>query len=162
MDVPRESAKNVDFHSKEYIVRVSGRRRDLLKDDMNICTDTLEKEMRHPVSFSQNGFPLTTKPARSVEVLRVFLSECQTRAPKDSGLFTAVVRVVLTEGKNRQIRRIMQRSGLKVKALHRKSMAAGILTEAKVPRPGDVCYLSNDDAVRLRNGLSISLEAAPV
>lgn len=152
--VKKETKKATIFHTKEYVVTVSGGRRGDLLDGDRAARNRFEKEMALPLTFSQKGFSLSTKPALSVNIESVWQEPHQKRAPKECGLFTANVKVILAEGKNHQVRRICYRSGLKVKGLHRRSIA-GILNDKKVPRPGDVRWLSDVDIRELRSGLGL-------
>ncbi|OGU43573.1 MAG: hypothetical protein A3H45_00410 [Ignavibacteria bacterium RIFCSPLOWO2_02_FULL_55_14] len=75
---------------KEYEVVVEG----------NLDHATLE-QLRHGVSISAGGRRYTTRPAR-VDIVR-----------------PSTLRMILTEGKNRQIRKMAQAVGLTVRRLHR-------------------------------------------
>jgi 23S rRNA pseudouridine2605 synthase len=75
------------------------------------------------------------------------------------------LQVVLTEGRNRQIRRIVQQLGYQVLKLHRS--AIGLIQlhparEAELP-PGQYRYLNRRELEFLKNHLNLALEQeAPI
>jgi pseudouridine synthase len=161
--------RKLEFHTKEYVVTVSGKGRLALlneaeekageKKSGEIVTsrkerELLEKEMIEPLTFSQNGYELTTQPALQVRVEKVWQEDHQKRGPRDNGYITADILIRLAEGKNHQVRRICYRSNFKVKKLHRRSIA-GMLNEKMVPCPGDIHRLTEKELMDLKNGLGI-------
>lgn len=141
------------FHQKEYVVTVKGCRSDLLADGA-LDLGELEREMAAPLTFSQCGYLLSTQPAQSVRVEALWREPYQERAPL--GTFTADVAVILCEGKNHQVRRTCHRSGLKVKALRRRTIATVLRVES-VSSPGDVRWLTTEEAAKLYVGVGMEV-----
>jgi len=135
---------------KVYIVTCYGRRKDLVSNspDFSVNCEVLEEEMKRPLCFSHNSMLLTTKPAKQVSVERTWKGDAPW-CDKIPDMFSAVVRIVIDEGKHHQIRRIVARSKLKILKLHRRSIAT-TLTDALVPNPGDVHELTHKESRELR------------
>ena len=145
-------------HHKTYVVSVTASRPDLVPNkcedpSASILTHRLENELSKPLEFKLKGRDFVTHPPRSVRITRIW-REPRQEYDKSGAHFMAEIAIVLTEGKNRQIRRLCQRSNLKVKGLHRTSIA-GLLRVESVPNPGDVRWLQGTEVSELCDAFGV-------
>jgi 23S rRNA pseudouridine2605 synthase len=73
----------------------------------------------------------------------------------------AVLEVILTEGRNRQIRRVARELGYTVLKLHRSAIGRIQLNAAGVLSPGQYRFLSPEELNELQNQLTVAIRERP-
>jgi 16S rRNA U516 pseudouridylate synthase RsuA-like enzyme len=143
------------FKEKEYILSVSSRmlfneneNRQLNEEEL----DKIKQEFSEPFTFIRQK--IIRKAGRSkIEILRYYRNPDIAHNKPNLG-WTLDVLVKIKEGKHHQIRRIAERSKMKVIFLKRIKIG-NILTIDTIPKEGDCRWLSYDEVKTLYEGLGI-------
>jgi 16S rRNA U516 pseudouridylate synthase RsuA-like enzyme len=146
--VPPE-AFDLQWKEKEYIVKCLSPR--VFHED----ADTILAEMMEPLSFSRFSKHIECKPPTALSVVRKYQDpEYSFNNARPYLGWCIEFRFVLREGKHHQIRRICNRSKLKVLSLTRVRLA-NILSLESVPVPGDCRWLTTAEMDALYAGYGI-------
>lgn len=103
---------------------------------LKLKANVLETELKAPLNFHRGGRALSAKEPVSLKLIKCWREPYQQHQHGD---FSALVSIELNEGKHHQIRRLVHRSRLKVRHLHRVSIAG--LLSCNDMNPGDVRWL---------------------
>jgi 16S rRNA U516 pseudouridylate synthase RsuA-like enzyme len=127
--------------------------------DRFLDASALEAELSSPLTFSRGGREQTTQRPVHLRVVRCWLEPYQRRVAPERGAFSAEVLITLNEGKHRQIRRVVQRAKLRVRALHRRSVAGALTCDGLAA--GEARYLTEAEVATLRDALPLSSTIPP-
>ena len=117
----------------------------------------LVTELARPLTFSRGGMQHTTRSPLRIAVEQAWLEPYQRRG--SIGGFSAAIAVDLDEGKHRQIRRIVYRAGLKVKALHRRRVAGVLSVDGLAP--GEARWLAEAEIAALYSTVNAVMSHPP-
>ena len=113
-----------------------------------IMDPSFEHEKEYEVSFFS---PFTDEAAKKIEK-GIFIHGSKTRPAKVNKLGKYRVRIILTEGKNRQVRRLCEQAGYRVKKLKRVRVLDFLLDD--LPK-GRIRQLKKAEVLKLYSSLGI-------
>jgi pseudouridine synthase len=108
----------------------------------------------HQITLLSDGIdiPVEVKRKNQIQHSMVFrTAPCEIRRLPGHPDTETTIQVTLTEGKNRQIRKMVKAVGLRVRALHRIGFCE--LTLASLSKPGDWRHLDEEELRVVQNAL---------
>lgn len=152
--------KYMKYKSKIYLVKVSGERLNYLaaenpsNEQKLTAFQQLVDELSAPFTITRRHLTRLTYPAE-ISLLKYYQDD-QLRTPERPHRGWCLdLKVLICEGKHHQIRRMVQRSQLRVMTLCRISLAA-ILRIESVPLPGDCRWLDEWEVDELYDALKVN------
>jgi 16S rRNA U516 pseudouridylate synthase RsuA-like enzyme len=115
-------------------------------------------ELMSPLSFSRRNIQYITEPPITINIEKIYQNQEYLQPGRADYLdlgWCLSLRITIREGKHHQIRRIAQRSRLKVLSLCRIEMADGLLNIQSIKNPGDMRWLTEEEVMTMKRRLHL-------